>query len=343
MLRILHIMADPTVERTNNIFLDIVQALHDEGFDQCLVVDPRNEHFEIPVKFQIRVEWRALSSPFPFVRRKKLDALIAAERPDIIHAWRGKSCRMLKNGNQVPTIGWLDDYEDFRTISGCSHFVGVTKDVVGHLVSKGAAPDRVVCIPPHPVLGEAVSIDRALFETPMAAPVVLSLSPLEAQKGHETLLQALAKMSDTFLWLAGEGAEKKSLQKKVAKLGISHRVRFLGARADHGALLRAADVCALPSRCEVFSPVILESWAAGTPLVATKTVGASALVHNRESGLLVGLDDADQLAQALSQTLQDEGLRRAVISGGYASYSRHYTRKNAIERIVGFYKTVAQK
>ena len=77
-------------------------------------------------------------------------------------------------------------------------------------------------------------------------------------------------------------------------------MRFLGWRTDRGALLRAADICVLPSRWEPFGTVMLEAWAAGTPLVAAASQGPAALIEDGGNGLLVPVDDVAALAAAVA-------------------------------------------
>ena len=109
--------------------------------------------------------------------------------------------------------------------------------------------------------------------TPAGATVLLALSRLHEKKGLDVLLRALAELPGCVAWIAGDGPLEADLKALAAKLGVADRARFLGWRSDRGALLRAADICVLPSRWEPFGTVMLEAWAAGMPLVAAASQG----------------------------------------------------------------------
>ena len=135
-------------------------------------------------------------------------------------------------------------------------------------------------MPTFPTVDAAPAVDRASLATPADAVVLLTLSRLHEKKGLDILLQGLVDLPRCVAWLAGDGPLEGELKAMAARLGVADRVRFLGWRTDRGALLRAADICVLPSRWEPFGTVMLEAWAAGTPLVAAASQGPRR-VHRR--------------------------------------------------------------
>src|SRR6185295_10481145 len=139
--------------------------------------------------------------------------------------------------------------------------------------------------------------------TPANAVLLLALSRLHEKKGLDVLLAALRDLPQCVAWLAGDGPLQKDLELLAERLGVADRVRFLGWRTDRGALLRAADVCVLPSRWEPFGTVMLEAWAAGTPLIAAASQGPSALIDDGGNGLLVPVDDAPALVAAIRRVM----------------------------------------
>ena len=92
------------------------------------------------------------------------------------------------------------------------------------------------------------------------------------QKRHDVLLDAWAQLTGgELLLLAGDGPERHDLEERARPLG--DRVRFLGNRSDVSMLLAAADVTVLTSDWEGLPISILESLAAGRPVVATDVDG----------------------------------------------------------------------
>jgi glycosyltransferase involved in cell wall biosynthesis len=74
-------------------------------------------------------------------------------------------------------------------------------------------------------------------------------------------------------------------------------------------VLASLDITVLPSRSESLSNAILESMAAGVPVVATAVGGNSEVIANGDTGFLVALDEY-ALAQAVENLLMNDDLRR---------------------------------
>jgi glycosyltransferase involved in cell wall biosynthesis len=111
----------------------------------------------------------------------------------------------------------------------------------------------------------------------------------------------------------------------AAALGVAGRVRFLGWRTDASALYRAADVCVFPSRYEPLGNVVIQAWAHGLPVVAAASQGPAALIRDGEDGLLVPVDEADALAQAVRRLLDDPGLRAGAAQAGIARVAGEFS------------------
>jgi glycosyltransferase involved in cell wall biosynthesis len=141
-------------------------------------------------------------------------------------------------------------------------------------------------------------------------------------------------------WIAGEGPLEADLRALAARLGVADRVRFLGWRTDRGALLRAADICLLPSRWEPFGTVMLEAWAAGTALVAAASQGPSALIEDGANGLLAPVDDAPALTAAVRRLIDDPDLQARLIERGLADYQRGYTREAVTQHMISLYDAI---
>ncbi|MGO8796745.1 MAG: glycosyltransferase [Candidatus Sulfotelmatobacter sp.] len=144
-------------------------------------------------------------------------------------------------------------------------------------------------------------------------------------KNHPAFLRAAAKLSQKFpaaeFLLVGDGPLRPQLEQMAADLGIQQKVLFAGERHDIPAMLASMDVSVLISSSESLSNVILESMAAGVPVVATEVGGNPELVRNGETGLLVPAGDEAKLVEALALLLRDASLRSQ-----YAGRSREFAR-----------------
>lgn len=317
---------------------DIMLSLRERGVDQCVVMaDDAPRYGEIAAA-GIRAAPEVLKIPFRPFQKSALRKLLNREQPDIAHCWMRRAASLMpaKLEHGV-VIGWFGGYYDPKNFGNCGHFVGVTRDIVAHMVANGVEPDKAHFVPTFPDVRDESPQDRAALSTPANAPVLLALSRLHPKKGLDTLLRAAQSLPETYVWLAGEGPLREELEKLTNELGMSERVRFLGWRTDRGALLRAADVCVLPSRYEPFGTVILEAWAAGVPLVACRSAGPAAHIDDGVNGLLAPIDDHQALADAIRRAVTDADLRRAMIENGRAAYLGAYTSEAVTTRMLDLY------
>jgi glycosyltransferase involved in cell wall biosynthesis len=338
-MRVLHVMASRANGGAETYSTDVMLSLHAAGLDQCAAIAPDAPRFDELRASGLRVAPRVFATHFQPLQRFSLRRLIDRERPDIVHCWMRRAASVTPRRRNV--IGWFGGYYDPSNFRSCDSFVGVTKDIVAHMVREGVPATRAHFIPTFPDIADDPPLDRASVRTAADAKVLLALSRLHPKKGLDTLLRALALLPECILWLAGEGPSRAELEALAQNLSVADRVRFLGWRTDRAALLRAADVCVLPSRYEPFGTVILEAWAARTPLVACASAGPAAHVADGETGLLTPIDDAPALASALARTLVDDALRSKLIEGGWRTYNDGYTREAVTRRWLAFYASLA--
>ena len=341
-MRILHIMAGRGHGGAETYSTDVMLSLHQAGVDQRVVMAADAPRFVEMQGKGLRMAPAVLAVPFRFLQRLRVRRLIAQENPDIIHCWMRRAASLIPATDRA-TIGWFGGYYEPRHFRHCRDFVGVTRDIARHMVAKGIAPEHAHYIPTFPDIVDAQPVSRATLETPPDAPVLLALSRLHPKKGLDILLRATAKLPGVYVWLAGDGPLDAELKALTAELKIEGRVRFLGWRTDRAALLRAADICVLPSRYEPFGTVILEAWAAQTPLVACRSAGPAGHIADGVDGLLVDIDDVDGLASALLRVIENPELRRNLIESGYQTYQQGYTQGAVTAQWMNFYQELLRR
>jgi len=237
-----------------------------------------------------------------------------------------------------PVIGWFGDYYDLKYFRRADFYFCLTPDIARYVVASGARPHRVVNVNTFGTLPDSPRVDRAALDTPVDAPVLLVLARMHRVKGIDTMLQALARVPDAYLWLAGDGPARAEYQALAARLGLAERVRFLGWRDDRKGLLEACDVLVVPSRYEPFGTVIVEAWAMAKPLVATTAAGARQFVTDGVTGLLCPIDDVDALSGALCRVLDNATLRQDIADAGHAAYLKDFTRDIVVDRLCAAYE-----
>lgn len=322
---------------------DMMLALHEQGVAQQVVMAAAQPRAVALAAAGIPVLTECLRPPFAFLQRRAIARAVAAFQPDLVHCWMRRAASLVPELT-IPVIGWFGGYYEVTHFRTCSHFIGVTPDIVAHQQTQGVAADRSFFVPTFPVTESTALPDpattRAALQTPPDATVLLTLSRLHPKKGLDTLIQALKDLPNCVLWLAGDGPLQATLVAQAERLGVQKRLRFLGWRSDRGSLLRAADICVLPSRYEPFGTVMLEAWAAGVPLVAAAAAGPAAFVQSGENGVLVPVNDAAALATAIRQLQADSGLRQKLVAGGQATYAAQFTRPAVTAQLVTLYRQI---
>ena len=106
------------------------------------------------------------------------------------------------------------------------------------------------------------------------------------------------------------GPARGYVRRELERLGIPYRHVVLDSRDELASAYHALDVCLVTSRQEGGPKAVLESMAAGVPLVTTRVGQAPELVVDGENGLLADVDDVDALAAAVARVHDDAALAR---------------------------------
>ncbi|TVQ35510.1 MAG: glycosyltransferase [Geminicoccaceae bacterium] len=244
--------------------------------------------------------------------------------PAAVMTWMARASWQVPPG-PYRKVGRVGGYYKVKYFQSCDHILAIAPHLADHMVAQGWPRDRVSVVPNFPLVDPtALPVDRATLRTPVDVPLLLSLARLHPVKGLDTLLRALAEVDDAFLWLAGEGPERGRLEQLSRELGVDGRVRFLGWRTDRSALLQAADVVVFPSRQEPLGSVVVEAWASGKPLVATRAAGPAWLARDGDTALLVPVDDIAALADRLRLVTTDPALRSSLAAAGKREVAERY-------------------
>ena len=120
--------------------------------------------------------------------------------------------------------------------------------------------------------------------------------------------QAFSQDRNVELRLIGDGPEQSNLAALASKLGISERVVWLGKLDRPGVVseMQRAQAIAVSSRYETFGVVLIEALACGKPVVSTKSGGPEEIVDEK-NGLLVPLNNVDEMARALTEMRRHAG------------------------------------
>jgi len=158
-------------------------------------------------------------------------------------------------------------------------------------------------------------------------PFLLFLGRVSWKKGLDRLLAALPHAPGAVLAIAGNDEEeyRPKLEKLAADAGVADRIVFLGPvdGGDKTALLHRAAALVLPSYSENFGNSVLESMAAGRPVIVTTEVGLAEVVRASGAGLVVD-GNPEPLGGALRQLLADPASADAMGRRGAEEAARRF-------------------
>jgi glycosyltransferase involved in cell wall biosynthesis len=148
-------------------------------------------------------------------------------------------------------------------------------------------------------------------------------------KGVKFLLSAAAALQGEFpdlrVEIAGSGPQRPELEQRIARLGLTGRVEFLGWIDDLHTVLPRWDVFVMPSLEEGFPLAALEAMAAGLPVVASGVGGVPELVVDGKTGWLAPPGDAEALTARLRLLLRSPEERLRMGANARARVRDHFS------------------
>jgi glycosyltransferase involved in cell wall biosynthesis len=156
---------------------------------------------------------------------------------------------------------------------------------------------------------------RSGIHTNMDIPqAILYAGVLTPLKGIHHLINAFVLIAEDFpiaqLTIVGKNDNKTyaaDLKKQVKKLGMNHRVQFIGPQpqSELAIWMAKASVFALPSMSEGLPRVIIEAMATGTPVIGSRVGGIPELIEDGVTGFLVPPGDENALAEKIRWILNN--------------------------------------
>lgn len=152
---------------------------------------------------------------------------------------------------------------------------------------------------------------RRRYGIPEAALVVLFVGEYR-RKGLATVVRAVSDLQNSRVHLLAVGrGDAEHYRALAAQAGIAGRATFAGPTRDIEQVFGAADLFAFPTYYEPFGMVITEAMASGLPVITSRSAGASEMIEDGVSGLLLDRPgDSEELRRKILSLLTDEAGRR---------------------------------
>jgi glycosyltransferase involved in cell wall biosynthesis len=168
------------------------------------------------------------------------------------------------------------------------------------------------------------------------------LASLTPKKAPRVFLEAAALVRASvpaarFL-VVGDGPLRGDLEARARELGLSDAVRFAGESDDVPGVLAGVSVSVLTSVKEGCSNIVLETMAAGRPMVATAVGGNPELIVDGVTGFLVPVGDARAVADRVVRLLSDTALAARMGEAARERAFGEFGVERMVERTVAVYR-----
>jgi glycosyltransferase involved in cell wall biosynthesis len=358
MARILHVLTSPRAEGTPRLVLDWLADSRHEQAVAFLTGDPPDllQEFKTagcllgagdvlvpgPRKF-----WEIVM----FARDK-----VRSYRPDVVIAWpmgfshwvflgaraAGSRASLLSHCGNPSGTGWpygpLLTWICLWTTRLCGgRVIACSRYVQERFKEIPLVPNSIVGLAYNCVQTASIATraDAARLTRPRGGPFrAIMVATLESHKDHATLIRAAGRLReqriDIEILLAGAGSLEASLKALAAELSVGEIVKFLGARRDVPELLGACDLFVLSTTHNEGRPgVIMESLAAGLPIIASDVKPLREVLEDGRWGTLVPAGDSLALAESLAAASRSGSPDKARIAAG-RSYAGSFTPERMI-------------
>ncbi|MCP4395458.1 MAG: glycosyltransferase [Alphaproteobacteria bacterium] len=341
-MRILQAMAGAQFGGAEVFFERLVMGLHKAGIDQQVILRNHETRSNTIRKAGVEVvEEVPFSGLIGYKTKRKFKKMIKQFQPDIVFTWMNRaSCICPQHKGRFIQVGRLGGYYDLKYYKNCEYLVCNTQDILDYVIEEGWSVGKAYYLPNFVDITKGKAIKREELGIPKNAKVVLGLGRHHENKGFDVLLDAIAKVDNTFLLLAGDGPLRKELEAQAQSLGIADRVNFLGWVEGTPDLFATADMLVCSSRHEPLGNIVLEGWAHQVPVVAALSQGPASLIDDGHTGLLTPLNDSVAMADAIKRVINHPDLAQDMVRFGLERYEENFSESIIIDKYKDFFERI---
>jgi glycosyltransferase involved in cell wall biosynthesis len=238
-----------------------------------------------------------------------------------------------------------------RLLKRIARWIVLTREMRDEIAAIGIREDRIRVVyngtdlPAKAAYENSVRAEKRAELGLPAGNLGIFVGRLSEEKNLDTLIRSWVDVSravpDSHLLLLGadsayRGAESV-LRQLAAELNISSNVHFLGHRTEVKNYLLASDVFILPSSAEGMSNALVEAFACGLPIVASRIEANMELCADGLDSLTVPVSDEAAIASAICRIFEDEGLAQVLAENARAKAENFLSADNMIDAYLAIY------
>ncbi|WP_321403695.1 glycosyltransferase family 4 protein [Maridesulfovibrio sp.] len=189
---------------------------------------------------------------------------------------------------------------------------------------------------------DVAEFDKQNFSTlytPQNGEVVIgNAARLTAQKGQKHLIESAKLLKEKDLnfkiLIAGKGEMEQELKDYATELDVNDKVSFLGFIENMKSFHASQDIFCLPSLWEGFGYALVEAMTLQKPVVGFNISSNPEVVADGETGILVPVENSEELAAALEKMIIDGELRKKMGAAGRVRVLENFNTPLVLKKLI---------
>jgi len=241
------------------------------------------------------------------------------------------------NAWQITRNRWAGTYQKV------SKYIALTEFAASRYVKAGFDKDSLV-VKPNFLSSQALESKNNFFVENSSTDYAVFVGRLSDEKGIKTLIHAWDKVDSLSLKVVGDGVLRDELEVFVKDNGLN--VEFLGFMPNEHVLdiVAQAKVQIIPSECyEGFPMVVVEAYALGIPIVASRIGSLEEVIIEGETGLKYTAGDSADLANKVNMLSANDLLLSKMKSNAQKLFKNNYTADANFKMLMAIYQQVIEE
>ena len=240
--------------------------------------------------------------------------IVQTFQPDIVHAHMMTGvvlARVLRGNSRYALVSTVhNEFQRSAIVMGLAdRVIAVSQAVATSMQQRGIPPTKIRVVF-NGTLGSPRTRPLQDYQPlTLHHPAITTVAGMYYRKGIAELIAAFSQIAAQFptahLYLVGNGPDRAEFEAQAQKTVVADRIHFEGFQPEPQRYLRASDIFVLASHKDPAPLVILEAREAGCAIVASAVDGIPQGLDAGKAGILVPPNDANALAQALRELLNN--------------------------------------